>query len=178
MAANGNATLPFNDNDRSLEFWEPVAFDEFREQAIDLLRLGGAGVVGHENCFHRRGRDLTPLIYRVALLLRTDERDGTLENHEMWTIQPWPGATKPSDSRDSADRLLISHDEADHPGPPRFTGIRRGGHTMVVANDGRIFGKAGQLDAANMWRRGATPRAIAEAARRLRASDDDHSIEW
>ena len=62
-----------------LETWDvepggltgPEAWRHTRQLAFAALRLEAARRPGHNQCFHRRGRDLTPVMWTLGLLIRT-----------------------------------------------------------------------------------------------------------
>jgi len=43
------------------------SWTSYLQDAIAALGLGTAGIIGHEGCFHRRGKALTPLTRQVRL---------------------------------------------------------------------------------------------------------------
>ncbi len=143
---------------------------EYLTQAIGTLRLADAGVKGHEQCFHRRGRDLTPLMFRIALLLRTGE-DVEVSKRDFLGHVPTglDGHVFGSgvDASNEATVILGTHGEGRFPGAPRAMHVTRNGISTVIRNDGWIGRAGGVVDAAALWRQGRGLRDIATYVREL-----------
>lgn len=136
---------------------------EYLKAAIAALGLTNSGSPGHESCWHRRGKAVYPLVYRVALLLRTAGR-GVKDYNEIGMVS-YPMVTygiSPSE-RDEIERVLSSHDEPLE-GPPRGVIVRRQSHPWVVLrSDGHLFTRSGSLNFREMWRAGSSESEIAKA---------------
>lgn len=145
------------------------SWSDYRTAAIRTLGLTGAGVKGHEGCFHRRGKALTPLMYRVALLLRTDAGyDLSPEGERMLTVTP--DGTGLRDHRVFVD-LISSAGDTLPSGPPRYLGVStQNGDWIALRTDGVILTTAGPVDAGGLWRSGADPEAIAAAVTTMLAT--------
>lgn len=135
---------------------------DYLEHSIHVLGLDGAGVAGHEGCFHRRGRDLTPLMFRIALLLRTGDEGHGISGDDF--VRHVPTTNDAGDLQEAVDILRI-HGQENHPGAPRSMAVRHQGIWYVIRNDGVIFGGGDTVDAAAHWRSGATADRIATYAR-------------
>lgn len=150
--------------------WHPdtdqprVPWDEYLEGAFETLRLSEAGVVGHEGCFHRRGRDLTPLMFRVALLLRVGEDAHGVDGRDF--LQHVPTSGDVGDLQEAVDIMRI-HGEDNPIGAPRSMAVRYRGVWSVLRNDGWVAGGGDVLDARFYWRAGASAERIAIYVRDL-----------
>lgn len=144
--------------------WE--SWSDYRHAAIRVLGLADAGVSGHEGCFHRRGKALTPLIYRIALLLRTDGGfDLTVGGDGMRTVAGWD--TNSADLRPITD-VITQAGGAIPPGPPRYLAVDNEVYGWVaLRTDGWAATPKGPIDIAGLWRRGAGEEEIAAAINEL-----------
>lgn len=139
----------------------------FLVDALAHLGLPDAGVVGHERCFHRRGRDLTPLMFRAALLLRVGDSRAISSRNALWTLPSRSDSlANGSEGMGGVEvrRLLQRHGEAAPPGAPRWTAVKHDDRWTLLRNDGHILGATGTVDGARMWRSGASVADIAHAA--------------
>lgn len=153
------------EGDKDAHGVEALTWEEYRIRAIEAMGLATAGVVGHEGCFHRRGKSMTPLMYRLAVLLRT-EGVGHLDFTDVGMITRTPKAAKayPEDVRHIDEIIRSCGQSPDVPGPPRYTGVRLWTYQWVaLRNDGWVATANGPLDAAELWRRGNDIETIAAA---------------
>lgn len=137
-----------------------TAWSDYRHQAIRALGLAEAGVTGHEGCFHRRGKALTPLMYRIALLLRTDGGLRVEGNDAMLTLTAEPGD---SQHRSAVVDVITRAGRSVPSGPPRYIGVWTSAGWIALCTDGWVATPAGPVDAAGLWRRGADEEEIAGA---------------
>lgn len=131
--------------------------------AIETLGLAMSGVGGHEGCFHRRGKALTPLTFRIALLLRT-AGGHTLEvgDDAMLTVGPWLDQQRGNDLRDIIG--VIERCGGTLPaGPARYIAVRTFTGWIALRTDGWVATGFGALDVGGLWRRGANEEEIALA---------------
>jgi len=135
-------------------------WSDYRHHAIRALGLDDAGVTGHEGCFHRRGKALTPLTYRVALLLRTDGGHHLDGLDAMVTVTSEPGD---SQHRSAVVDVITRAGRTVPHGPPRFLGVSTQAGWIALCTDGWVATPAGPVDAAGLWRRGADEEEIAGA---------------
>ena len=142
------------------DYW--ATWTEYRQAAIRVLGLGNGGVTGHEGCFHRRGKALTPLIYRVALLLRTDGGfDLTTGGDGMRTVAGWEVGTE--ELRPIVD-VVTQAGGTIPPGPPRYLAVDNEVYGWVaLRTDGWAATPKGPIDIAGLWRGGAGEEEIAAA---------------
>jgi hypothetical protein len=142
--------------------WE--SWSEYRQHAIRTLGLATAGVTGHQGCFHRRGKTLTPLMYRVALLLRTNGGyDLMFLDDAMLTVGSWM-SLQHNDAFASISRVIADCGGSIPPGPPRYIGVEHEIYKWIaLRTDGWIATPAGPVDAAGLWRAGANEEEIASA---------------
>ncbi len=140
-----------------------ATWSDYLHDAIACLGLADAGVTGHENCFHRRGKAMTPLVFRVALLLRTDGGRALIDGDDrMLTLTtPNDGAAR----QDSPAAELIGACGGVVPsGPPRFLAVGLpDDRWAALRTDGWAATPAGPVDIGDLWRAGATPEQIARA---------------
>lgn len=150
--------------DRDVHEGTWTTWSEYRQEAIRVLGLSAAGVVGHEGCFHRRGKALTPLMFRVALLLRTNGGyELSFADDWMLTVAGWADAQHSDELEKIAD-LIRRAGGTIAPGPPRFIGVRSEVYGWVaLGTDGWVATPAGPIDAAGLWRGGANEEEIANA---------------
>lgn len=137
-----------------------ASWSAYLHSAIRALGLDGAGVVGHEGCFHRRGKALTPLIYRVALLIRTDGGHRVEDKDAMLTVTLNDDTSR---HREAVVDVITRAGGTVPPGPPRFIGVRTPAGWTALSTDGWVATPAGPVDAAGLWRRGANEEEIAGA---------------
>ncbi|MBK5221565.1 MAG: hypothetical protein JJE52_01545 [Acidimicrobiia bacterium] len=132
---------------------------------IGALGLAGASVPGHEGCFHRRGKSLAPLMYRLALLLRTGGgRDLTPQGDAMLTVVRRDGPSSPPESHEQVVDVIVRAGGDVPTGPPRFIGVRDvQGCWIAVRNDGWLATPQGTIDCASLWRERATVEETAGA---------------
>lgn len=141
-----------------------ATWSEYRHHAIQSLGLAGAGIPKHQHCFHRRGKALTPLMFRVALLLRTNGGyDDYIPFNAMLTVAGWTN----EDNREQVHQIIDVIKRAGGsvpPGPPRYLAVQSEVYGWVaLGTDGWVATPAGPIDAAGLWRRGANEEEIAGA---------------
>lgn len=146
--------------------WE--TWTDYLQGAISTLGLATAGVVGHEGCFHRRGKALTHLMFRVALLLRTNGGKAAItDDCRMTTITSNASLTLP-DAEAEVVALLRSAIGTIPGGPPRIIAVSpESGIWVLMRTDGLIATRAGAVDAGDLWRRGADVTQIVDAIKVL-----------
>lgn len=135
-------------------------WSDYRQHAIRALGLADAGVTGHDGCFHRRGKALTPLMYRVALLLRTDGGIGVDGDDAMLTVTSEPDH---SQHRSAIVDIITRAGRTVPSGPPRYVGVWTQTGWVALCTDGWVASPAGPIDGAGLWRRGANEEEIAGA---------------
>lgn len=167
----GLRLAPYREHDDDTDSgWHPDADDaglpwhDYLESSIETLGLAEAGVKGHEACFHRRGRDLTPLMFRIALLLRVGEGSRPIDGHDFLCHVPTNGEA--GELQEAVDILRV-HDESHAAGAPRTMAVRHRGVWFVLRNDGWIGGGNMSINAGDFWRTGASAERIAIYARDL-----------
>lgn len=95
-------------------------WSDYLQDAIATLSLGTAGITGHEGCFHRRGKALTPLMYRVGLLLRTDGgRASAGDDNRLLTLTA-AGNPALGDQSEAVITMIRACEGEIPTGPPRF----------------------------------------------------------
>lgn len=137
----------------------------YRTAAIATLGLADAGVVGHDGCFHRRGKALTPLVYRIALLLRTEGAEALdMMQDRMVMFSTNDTGSDPNERRALTAAITACGEDPAPGGPPRFIGVdTRGGSWIALRTDGWIATRNGPFDAAARWRGGDNIETIAAA---------------
>lgn len=145
-----------------------TTWSQYRHAAIRALALASAGVTGHEVCFHRRGKALTPLMYRVALLLRTDGGyDLAPGDDAMLTVGNWLNGQHSDEMRRIID-VIRGCGGTVPPGPPRYVGVQSEIYGwFALRTDGWIATPVGPIDAAGLWRGGASEEEIAAAVHHI-----------
>lgn len=140
------------------------AWSDYLAASIRALGLTSGGVPGHERCFHRRGRSLTPLMFRVALLLRTDGGNDLIGmDDRMLTVAGWDHVQHHDSLRKIVD-VIRGAGGTVPPGPPRYIGVYSEIYEWVaLRTDGWVATPVGPVDAAGLWRSGADADAIAGA---------------
>lgn len=141
-----------------------ATWSEYRHAAIRTLGLANIGVAGHERCFHRRGKALTPLMYRVALLLRTDGGyDLAPYDNAMLTVANWTNDQHGQPIREIVE-VIRQCGGTIPPGPPRYIAVQSEIYGWIaLSTDGWVATPAGPIDAGGLWRGGASEEEIAAA---------------
>lgn len=139
-------------------------WSDYLAAAIRALGLAQGGVPGHEQCFHRRGKALTPLMYRVALLLRTNSGHDQLGlEDQMLTVADWDSVQHHDALRAVID-IISRAGGTIPPGPPRYIGVYNEIYEWIaLRTDGWVATPEGPVDAAGLWRAGANEDEIAGA---------------
>lgn len=141
----------------------------YREQVIADLGLAGAGVVGHEHCFHRRGRSAAQLAFRLAVLLRTANGNNFASGFDLAFASRYSDAAL----RQAAPWFHEVHP----PGAPRWLLVTNHpalAHSLpeapdqavtawIVTNEGRIHHRQGTTNARDEWRSGKSETEIVAA---------------
>jgi hypothetical protein len=157
----GVPLAPANLADRDLHEDSWPDWPTYRRDAIRTLGLVNAGVPGHEGCFHRRGKALTPLMYRIALLLRTDGGHGISPYREIITVT---GHGEQVLDTSQIRPIIEVCGGTIPPGPPRYFAVSHELYDWVALRaDGWVATTHGPVDAAALWRSGADPVEIAGA---------------
>jgi len=160
---DGIELAPANIAHRTVHEGSWTTWSQYRQEAIRVLGLAHAGVDGHEGCFHRRGKALTALMYRVGLLLRTN---GGYELMPMDDAMLTVADRNDSHASDIVQiRDVIERAGGTIPaGPPRYLGVHHEVYQWVaLRTDGWVATPAGPIDAAGLWRSGANEEEIAGA---------------
>jgi hypothetical protein len=114
-------------------------------------------VAGHERCFHRRDKAYTSLIYRAALLLRTDGGyDLGPGDDAVLTVGNWWNNQHCEEMGQIVD-VIAGCCHALPPGPPRCFGVRFATHGWIaLSTDGWVAtasaGRAANLASATVTR--------------------------
>ena len=145
---------------------------EYLKSVIAALGLTASGTPGHEACWHRRGKAVYPLVYRVGLLLRTSDQPAPSDTSEV-RMASYPFSSEISDwnasseERDQVVDLLRGHGEP-LDGQPRGIMVRRQGTPWVaLRSDGKALTQASSLDFREMWKAGGSESEIAKAIEEL-----------
>jgi len=139
-----------------------ATWSAYLRDAIATLGLAEAGVVGHENCFHRRGKASTPLVFRIAVLLRTGGGRALIDgDNRMLTLAADQNGA-PARNAPAIDIIRACGDTIPG-GPPRFVAVELGDDRWVaLRTDGWAATPTGPVDIGALWRGGATPEQIAD----------------
>lgn len=166
ISLTGGPTLSWADLPmaRTLGGGEWPTWSSYLHDAIRALGLTHAGVSGHEQCFHRRGKALTPHMYRVALFLRTNGgHDRVTLDDQMLTV----AGLHPLQHGDSLNKIVDVIRRAGGaipPEPARYIGVHTETYEWIaIRTDGWVATPLGPVDAAGLWRSGANEEEIAGA---------------
>jgi hypothetical protein len=138
---------------------------EYLQTAIQVLGLASSGVPGHEGCWHRRAKAVFPLVFRVALLLRTAGEVGPVDLHDgMYT---YPGAAQEVDGLEGVLTLLEQQKELTG-ATPRGLVVRRNEEPWIaIRSDGFVLTRHGTANIREMWQQGEDEWSIARRIQTL-----------
>lgn len=151
----------------SIDPWHTLRMQAF--QAAGFASVRGPG---HESCFHRRAKDITPVSWTVALLLRTyggrswagpitwDALFAPTTNYHTYTAVG-PALGLPEEKHYDPEVLTVP---ADGRAIVVYTTQRNRG--VVLTNDGHAWIEGADVDFGNEWRAGED---LDEIARKLAA---------
>jgi hypothetical protein len=147
------------------------SWSEYLASAIEALGLGEAGVPGHEGCWHRRGKAILPLVFRVALLLRASGVDLRNSRQGMCTY-PCHDGEDPCNRDDVAglDAVFTLLDQRGELAGSRPRGliVRQNEEPWIaIRADGQVFTRHGDTDVRAMWQAGDGEAAIARRIQSL-----------
>jgi hypothetical protein len=129
------------------------------------LGLESSVVSGHVGCWHRRGKAALPIVFRVALLLRTAGEIGPTEMHDgMYT---YPG---PEECLGRAAGILPSlKDNGELDGTtPRGLVVRREEEPWIaIRSDGWVLTRHGSVHIRERWQKGVDEVTIANEIQSL-----------
>ena len=138
-------------------------WSDYLGTAIETLGLESSGVPGHAGCWHRRAKAAFPLVFRVALLLRTGGEIGPTQMHDgMYT---YPGVDEYLDGT----ILTLLKDNGELEGTtPRGLVVRREEEPWIaIRSDGWVLARHGSTHIREMWLKGADEMAIAKQVQSL-----------
>lgn len=133
------------------------------------LRLADASVVGHEKCFHRRGRSSAQLAFRLAVLLRTSNGAGVAPDDALVTVTPAhepflrdvaPWFREPVPVGAPRWLLVTTGSTRELPADDGEAQVEPLADAWIITNDGSIHHSGGVVNAREMWRAGASEDGI------------------
>lgn len=138
-----------------------LSWPDYLKDAIASFGFNEAGVAGHERCFHRRGKSLTPVMFRAGILLRTEgqpwKRVSLDDGRSVYSYPPRGHAAL------DEEHLSFLIPFGEH--PPASYYVVSWGEKPVAAlrTDGVVTTRMGEIDAGALWRGGASEQEIAAA---------------
>jgi hypothetical protein len=148
---------PVDHADRTWSSWS-----DYLKEGIDALGLVRGGIEGHEGCFHRRGKSLLPLMFRVAVLLRTQGQTWKeVSPQDGRSIYSYP--PRGLDAAVDEERVSFLIPPGEHPPGSHYLVSRNEEPVAAIRTDGLVATRTGELDAGRLWRAGANEHEVAAA---------------
>jgi hypothetical protein len=139
----------------------------YLRESVAVLGLSKASVPGHVACWHRRGKAVLPLVFRIALLLRTAGEIGPKTDSEGMYSYPTPvdSGVDLSEIRS----IIRANGEPAEGTTPRGLFVTRDSERSWIAlrADGYVMARQGNLHLREIWYEGASETEIAQAIERL-----------
>jgi hypothetical protein len=140
-------------------------WQDYARAAIATLGLESSVVPGHEGCWHRRGKAALPIVFRVALLLRTAGEIGPTEMHGgMYT---YPGPEEYLGRPAGILPSLKDNGELDGTTPRGLVVRREEEPWIAIRSDGWVLTRHGSVHIREMWQKGVDEVTIAKEIQSL-----------